>query len=67
MTPATGQIIIALAAFVLFLAVVFVLRSRQGISRHPYQDPYGDTPGAWRSQSPSRNVEEAIRSVPGTR
>jgi hypothetical protein len=46
----SGEIIGALIA--LYLIVVYALRTRRGgaISRHPYRDPYGDAPGAWRNE-----------------
>jgi hypothetical protein len=39
------------ALVVLFFAVVLTLRAKSpsAISRHPYRNPYGDSPGAWSS------------------
>jgi hypothetical protein len=64
----TAELIILAVGFVSFVAVVLVQRSRRAdISRHPYRDPYGDTPGASRHRSPARDVDESIHSAPGTR
>jgi hypothetical protein len=63
-----ADLIILAGSFVTFVAVVLIQRSRRaGISRHPYRDPYGDTPGASRRRSPARDVDESIHSAPGTR
>jgi hypothetical protein len=62
------ELIIIAVSFVSFMAVVLVQRAkRAGISRHPYRDPYGDTPGASRHRSPARDVNESIHSARGTR
>ena len=37
------------ALFLLFFVTVLTIRAKSpsAISRHPYRNPYGDTPGAW--------------------
>jgi hypothetical protein len=68
MQVATAALIIMAVSAAFFLAVVLVQRARRpGISRHPYRDPYGDTPGASRGISPARDVEESIHAARGTR
>jgi hypothetical protein len=68
MELALGQMIVAVLSLIFFLTVVVVLRTRRGsISRHPYRDPNGDTPGASRTNSALRDVHESIRTAPGTR
>jgi hypothetical protein len=62
------ELIIIAVGFASFMAVVLVQRTRRaGISRHPYRDPYGDTPGASRHRSPARDVHESIHAARGTR
>ena len=59
-------IIVALS--VLYVVVIYALRRRRGLlSQHPYRDPYGDTPGAWRSGSSARPAAESLSRAPGTR
>jgi hypothetical protein len=62
-------LVITVVGLVAYLAALALARRarRGGISRHPYRDPYGDTPGASRAGSPSRDVAESIYSAPGTR
>ena len=57
-------------AFILFYFFVTVYsmytRRGSGINQHPYRDPSGAAPGAWRSSSLSHDPLAAIR-VRGTR
>ena len=52
----------------LYAVVMYALRRRRGLpSSHPYRDPYGDAPGAWRSATSARDVHESLHRAPGTR
>jgi hypothetical protein len=52
-----------------FFAFVFsyYTRAGSGINQHPYRDPYGDAPGAWRKSSLSHDDRATIHSARGTR
>jgi hypothetical protein len=52
-----------------YAAAMYALRRSYGpaIGGHPYRDPYGDAPAAWRSASSDRDKYESIRRAPGTR
>ena len=51
-----------------YLAVVYALRRRRGFpNQHPYRNPYGDTPGAWRAATTARRADEYLHRAPGTR
>src|SRR5436305_1451835 len=52
-----------------YVAVLYALRRRRGdaISHHPYRDPYGDTPAAWRSTTSARDARDSLQRAPGTR
>ncbi len=52
----------------LYLVVIYALRRRRGLlSQHPYRNPYGDAPGAWRGGDSAADVRQALRRAPGTR
>jgi hypothetical protein len=52
----------------LYVVVIYALRRRRGLpSQHPYRDPYGDAPGAWRSATSAHQPAESLRRAPGTR
>jgi hypothetical protein len=52
----------------LYVVVIYALRRRRGLpSQHPYRDPYGDAPGAWRSATSAHEAAESLRRAPGTR
>jgi hypothetical protein len=61
------ELIIAAVSGV-YVVAMYVLRRRRDLpGQHPYRDPYGDTPEAWRSATSARDPPEAIRRAPGTR
>jgi hypothetical protein len=52
----------------LYVVVIYALRRHRGLpSQHPYRDPYGDAPGAWRSATSAREKAASLRRAPGTR
>jgi hypothetical protein len=57
--------------FVILYFVVFVYstytRRGSAINQHPYRDPYGDAPGAWRPSSLAHDERASIHSARGTR
>ncbi len=57
--------------FVILYFIVFVYstytRRGSAINQHPYRDPYGDAPGAWRKSSLDHDERASIHSAPGTR
>ena len=54
---------------VYFLVVVYSLYTRRGsgINQHPYRDPGGDAPGAWRKSSIAHDPRASIEYARGTR
>jgi hypothetical protein len=66
---AGGAAIFALFIVVYFGVLVYSLYTRRGsaINQHPYRDPYGDAPGAWRGSSFSGDECATIRPARGTR
>jgi hypothetical protein len=52
-----------------FFVLVHSLYTRRGsgINQHPYRDPYGDAPGAWRQSSLSHDERSSIDYARGTR
>jgi hypothetical protein len=66
---AGGAIIFAAFIVVYFVVIVQSLYTRRGsgINQHPYRDPYGDAPGAWRRSSLSHDERASIHPAPGTR
>ncbi len=69
MQLAGGAIIFGLFVVVYFGVVVYSLYTRRGsaINQHPYRDPYGDQPGAWRQSSLSHDERSSIDYARGTR
>jgi hypothetical protein len=69
MQLAGGALIFGAFLLVYFLVVVYSLYTRRGsgINQHPYRDPYGDAPGAWRQSSLSHDERASIHFAPGTR
>ena len=66
---AGGAIIFGIFIIVYFAVIVHALYTRRGsgINQHPYRDPYGDAPGAWRQSSLSHDERASIYFAPGTR
>ena len=58
-----GFIVVFFFAF----AHSYYTRSGSAINQHPYRDPYGDAPGAWRKSSISHDPRASIHSARGTR
>ena len=52
-----------------FVVIVYGLYTRTGsaINQHPYNNPYGDAPGASRRSSLSHDERASIHSARGTR
>ncbi len=69
MAFAGGALIFGLFAVVYFFVLVYSLYTRRGsaINQHPYRDPYGDAPGAWRKSSLSHDDRASINYARGTR
>jgi hypothetical protein len=69
MNLAGGTIIFVLFVVLYFLAITHGLYTRagSGINQHPYNNPYGDAPGASRKSSLSHDERASIRSARGTR
>ena len=69
MQLAGGALIFGAFVVLYFLVVVYSLYTRRGsgINQHPYRDPYGDAPGAWRKSSLSHDDRATIHSARGTR
>jgi hypothetical protein len=59
--------IVFVVAYFFVVANALYTRSGSGINQHPYRDPYGDAPGAWRPSSLSHDERASIHSAPGTR
>jgi hypothetical protein len=66
---AGGALIFGLFIVVYALVVVYSLYTRRGsaINQHPYRDPYGDAPGAWRKGTLSHDDRASIEYARGTR
>ena len=66
---AGGTIIFVLFVVLYFIVIAFGLYSRAGsaINQHPYNNPYGDAPGASRRSSLSHDERATIHSARGTR
>ena len=66
---AGGTLIFAGFVVLFFFVVAFSLYTRRGsaINQHPYNNPYGDTPGASRRSSLSHDERASIHSARGTR
>ena len=66
---AGGAAIFGAFIVVYFAVVVYTLYTRRGsgINQHPYRDPYGDAPGAWRKSSLSHDPRASIQYARGTR
>ncbi len=66
---AGGAIIFGAFIVFYFAVVVYSLYTRRGsgINQHPYRDPYGDAPGAWRQSSLSHDERASIDFARGTR
>ena len=66
---AGGTLIFAGFVVLFFFVVAFSLYTRRGsaINQHPYRDPYGDAPGAWRKSSLSHDERAPIDYARGTR
>jgi hypothetical protein len=65
-----GGTIIFVAFVVLYFVVItygLYTRAGSGINQHPYNDPYGDAPGASRRSSLSHDERASIVSARGTR
>jgi hypothetical protein len=69
MQMAGGASIFGIFIIVYFAVIVHALYTRRGsgINQHPYRDPYGDAPGAWRQSSLSHDERASIHFAPGTR
>ena len=66
---AGGAAIFGIFIVLYFIVVVHSLYTRSGsaINQHPYRDPYGDAPGAWRRSSLSHDPRASIQFARGTR
>ena len=66
---AGGALIFGLFIVAYFIVVVYSLYTRRGsgINQHPYRDPYGDAPGAWRKSTLSHDERASIQFARGTR
>jgi hypothetical protein len=66
---AGGTFIFVLFVVLYFVVIVYGLYTRggSGINQHPYNDPYGDAPGASRKSSLSHDERASIWSARGTR
>jgi hypothetical protein len=66
---AGGTLIFAGFVVLFFFVIAYSLYTRQGsaINQHPYRDPYGDAPGAWRQSSLSHDERATIDYSRGTR
>jgi hypothetical protein len=69
MQLAGGTIIFVVFVVLYFVVVTYGLYTRagSGINQHPYNNPYGDTPGASRRSSLSHDERASIFTAPGTR
>ena len=66
---AGGTVIFVLFVVLYFVVITYGLYTRAGsaINQHPYNNPYGDAPGASRQSSLSHDERASIHSAPGTR
>ena len=66
---AGGTIIFVVFVVLYFVVVTYGLYTRagSGINQHPYNNPYGDTPGASRRSSLSHDERASILPARGTR
>jgi hypothetical protein len=66
---AGGAAIFGAFILIYFVVVVYTLYTRRGsaINQHPYRDPYGDAPGAWRRSSLSHDDRASVDYARGTR
>jgi len=66
---AGGTVIFVLFVVLYFVVISYGLYTRAGsaINQHPYNNPYGDTPGASRKSSLSHDERASIHSARGTR
>jgi hypothetical protein len=66
---AGGTLIFGAFVVFFFFALVFSMYTRTGsaINQHPYRDPYGDAPGAWRQSSLSHDERASIHFADGLR
>ena len=69
MTFAGGAAIFGAFLVVYFLVLVYSLTTRRGsaINQHPYMDPYGDAPGAWRQSHLVSDPRSFDNNTAGTR
>jgi hypothetical protein len=69
MQLAGGSVIFLLFVVGYFVVVAYGLYTRagSGINQHPYNNPYGDAPGASRKSSLSHDERASIHSARGTR
>ncbi len=69
MNLAGGALIFGAFILFYFVVVVYSLYTRRGsaINQHPYRDPYGDSPGAWRQSSLSHDERASIEFARGTK
>ena len=62
---------IIFGVFIVLALLVFVYstytRRGSGINQHPYMNPYGDSPGAWRKSSLSHDPRASIHFARGLR
>jgi hypothetical protein len=69
MQLAGGALMFAAFIVLYFVVIVYSLYTRRGsaINQRPYNDPYGDAPGAARRSSLSHDERASIHYAPGTR
>ena len=65
---AGGAAIFGVFLVVYAIVVIYSLYTRRGsgINQHPYRDPYGDAPGAWRPSTIAHDTRAADDYVRGT-
>jgi hypothetical protein len=69
MTYAGGALIFGVFIVIALLVFVYATYTRRGsgINQHPYMNPYGDAPGAWRKSSLTHDPRASIRFPRGLR
>jgi hypothetical protein len=69
MQLAGGAIIFGTFVVLYFVVVVYSMYTRRGsaINQRPYNNPYGDTPGAARASTLGHDERAAVQYVRGTR
>ncbi len=69
MQLAGGALIFGAFIVLYFFVIVYSLYTRRGsgINQRPYNNPYGDTPGAARRSSLSHDERASIQYARGTR